>query len=62
MFFSAVASFFLLAASASNCVGSPIDPQSLIVFNPTITHPKAGMVWVPGTTLNVTWGEHRDEK
>ncbi|KAG6889885.1 hypothetical protein C0995_013860 [Termitomyces sp. Mi166 len=55
MFFSAIISFLLLVASASNCVASPINTQSLIVFNPSITSPKAGVVWVPGTPHNVTW-------
>ncbi|KAH0586552.1 hypothetical protein H2248_007778 [Termitomyces sp. 'cryptogamus'] len=55
MLFSAIASSFLLAASASNCVASLIDPQSLLVFNPRIISPEAGVIWVPGTAHNVTW-------
>ncbi|KAF5374089.1 hypothetical protein D9615_008890 [Tricholomella constricta] len=55
MFFSTIVSALLLAASANNCNASPINAQSLIVFSPRITYPKAGMTWSIGSTHNVTW-------
>lgn len=42
------------AASSSMASASPV-PQPLDVWNPTITSPVAGTVWVIGTTVNVTW-------
>lgn len=56
MFFTTILSAFFLATTASNA--SPIAAQSLIVFSPHITSPKADMVWSMGASHNVTWGKH----
>ncbi|RDB15282.1 hypothetical protein Hypma_004795 [Hypsizygus marmoreus] len=53
MFFTTILSVFLFAGAVSNA--SPISAQSLIVFSPHITSPKASMIWCAGSTHNVTW-------
>jgi len=52
IFTTLVSTLFAFAATA---VASPITPQELDVFSPTITSPTAAVVWQAGTTHNVTW-------
>ncbi|KAF7985570.1 hypothetical protein HWV62_3843 [Athelia sp. TMB] len=53
--FKLTAVLALFAAAATSVTAAPLSPISDMVFNPTITSPKAGDVWTPGQTVTVTW-------
>lgn len=44
---------FFLAWSSSNA--APLSAQSVTVFSPRITSPKAAILWPRGSIHNVTW-------
>lgn len=53
MIFFTILSTLLLAATSN---ASPTSAQSLIVYSPRITSPKASTTWALGSTHNITWG------
>ncbi|KAH7885661.1 hypothetical protein F5I97DRAFT_1130267 [Phlebopus sp. FC_14] len=52
--FSVFSTVFVLALSYL-ASAAPVQPTELIVWNPMITSPQFGDVWVAGCTQNVTW-------